>query len=234
MDDLEISTDASPALHPHNFVALTAGPDDPLYSALEPAIMAFAEVSDAMTAIAGVRDALLQSKTMHKNEIVLKTADYAEKKLAVAKSIDTAHASLKGQIAVAEAALRAPLEATVHSTAAAEIRALARDMEPGARRKLIADSIDSGDKTILSALLSAHPFTTNLTKVEVEQYTRIYRERSSPELAKRVEVLTKAVSMIHERAGLVISNADRLIGVSKGELAAIRASDAKARAALAK
>ena len=61
---------------------------------------------------------------------------------------------------------------------AQEIRAFAKAMTAGERRKFLTDSIASNDKAALSALLGGPHYLSGLTLLEKEQFTRLHREKA--------------------------------------------------------
>lgn len=233
-DNLTINTAASISLHPAMIEGID-GVDDTIRPLLQPAIDAFTDAVAGLGAIDDVRKAAKADGTMTDAARFLAVADYSDKRVPViTRKLDAAHASLARSIATTEATLNAPLEASVNSQAAQELRSIVRGMDAPARRKLVMDSINSGDKVVLSALLAAHPIQSGLSQVEMQNYTRMYREKSHPDLMTRLTVLQKAHEMIGARGGSVFTQAEKLIGIPRGELAALRLNNNRMKAALAK
>jgi hypothetical protein len=234
MDVDEINTAAGYALQPGVFEHME-GVTDETRRFVEPAIAAFQAAVEGLGAVRDLRDLAAENASLTEEARVLRVAEFADKKVIdISKKIDFATSTLTKQIAHTETELNKPLEATVHVTASAEIRSLARAMTPGDRRALVMSSIQDGDMTILSALLTAHPLTTGLTKLEVEQFTRRYREKMQPELSSRLTLMQRALGILHERGGLVVMQAEKLIGAPRQKVNALRVQEAKFAKALAR
>ena len=233
-EELTINATVTPALHAHVFQQID-GLNDDTRKFVAPAIDAFETAVISLSAIHELRLLANKNKALTDEGRTLQVAAFADKKVAeVSKKMDSAHDLLKKQITFTEEQLQAPLEATVHAGPAAEIRGLVRAMDADERRLLITGSIEAGDTQVLSALLASHPMLSGLTRLEVAQYTRIWRERSQPELANRLAVMQKAFNLLGERSGLVLSEAEKLIGADRAKVNALRDADTKFSRALAR
>ncbi len=233
-DDIEISTAAPISIHPGIFTNIEGLNDDSRQFIL-PAVDAFTAAVDGLTEINELRKLANQNSALTPDARILQVSAFAERKVQdIAKKIDAADAKLKMQIEFTEGELSKPLEANVHTIAAQEIRGLVRVMKTDERRKLVTDSIASGDAQVLSALLAAHPITTGLTKLEVEQYTRLYREKAQPLMASRLAIMKKTQQLLNDRSGLILTHAEKLVGADTRRVRAIRDADAKFSKAFAK
>lgn len=233
-ENIQISIAAPLDLHPAVFDAI-AGLTDDTRQFTAGAAGAFQSAVEGLTAIAELRTLAASNPTLTPEARILQVSEFADRKVAgVHKKIDEADSILKRQISFTEAELQKPLEATVHSTSASEIRALARAMTRAERTKLISGAITSNDMTILSSMLAAHPLLSGLTPLERDMFTRRFRETSQPGLAQRLAVMVKAKEILNDRSGLVMKRAQELIGADRSKVAALRAAHAKFSTAMAK
>jgi hypothetical protein len=188
MDDdkeLPMHTTVTLGLHPQQFQFEEL--DDATRPFVQPAIAAFSLAVTGLHAVHEARDVASRNPSLNESAVTLQVAAYADKRMAeITRAIDRASDTLKSQIAHTEQELQKPLEATVHTNTSAELRQLVRAMTAGERRKLVTDSIAANDMTVLSSVLAAHPLLSGLTVLERDQYTRLYREKTQPGLAKRL------------------------------------------------
>ncbi len=233
-DNIKISTVVSPALHPAVFDSIE-GLTENTRPLVADAVEAFQAAYDGLISIDDIRALAASNSALTPDAKVLQVAAFADRKVAaIAAKIDAADAKFAKQIQFVEGELQRPLEATVHTSTAAEVRALARAMPRTERVKLITDAIASNDMPILSSMLGAHPLLSGLTPLEREMFTRRYREASQPGLTQRLAVMVKAKEMLNDRSGLVMKRAQELVGADRGKVAALRAAHAKFASAMAK
>lgn len=233
-DETLVSTAAPLGIHPGIFTNLDGLTDD-TRPFIAPAVDAFTAAVNGLTEISELRQLAQENLSLTPEARILQTSNFADRVVAnVCKQIDAADATLSKQIAFTEGELSKPLEAAVHTVTAQELRGLARSMTPDDRRKLITDSIEAGDTQVLSALLAAHPLTTGLTKVEVEVFSRKYREKAQPLLANRLAIMKKTQQLLNDRSGLVMTHAEKLVGATRAKLNALRSAEAKFSKALAR
>ena len=233
-DDIQISTVVSPALYPAVFESIE-GLTEETRPLIADAIDSFQAAFEGLIAIDEVRKLAASNPALTQESRVLQVAAYSEKKVAaIHAKFDAADLNLGKKIAFIEGELRRPLEATVHTNTATEIRALVRVMSRAERTKLVSEAIASNDMTVLSSLLTAHPLLSGLTPLERDMHVRRYRETSQPGLTQRLAVMVKAKEMLNDRGGLVMKRAQELVGADRSQVAALRAAHAKFAAAMAK
>jgi hypothetical protein len=150
-DELTIDTNVGAGLHPHVRANIEGLDDDETRALVAPAVEAFETAVIELGNIHRLPLAADKNAALTPEAKVLQVSAYAEKKVAhVARMIDAAHEGLKTNIKNAETALNAPLEQSVAQPIAQEIRAFAKAMTAGERRKFMSDSIASNDKAALS------------------------------------------------------------------------------------
>lgn len=233
-DEPLINTAAPFSLHPGVFEDLEGLTDDsrPFISG---AVAAFTSAVNGLAAIDELRKAAVANTALTPEARILELSAFADRKVAeIAKQIDAADATLKKQIAFTESELEKPLEATVHSMTAAELRQLVRAMSAAERRKLVMDSIESNDMTVLGSVLAAHPLLSGLSAIEREEYTRRYREKSQPQLAQRLAIMLKTKELLNDRSGIVFKHAQKLVGASPSKVRELRDQQTKMQRALAR
>ena len=233
-DELNFDTAAPVSLHPQVFLAIE-GVDEDSRPFLEASITAFDSAVKGLAAIYEARLVAAKNPALTPESVVTMTANYADKKVAeITRQIDAAHDTLKAQIANADKALQHPLEASLSHPLSVEIRAFAKAMTAGERRKFVSDAIAANDTQALSAVLGGPHYLSGLTTAEKEQFTRLYREKASPALANRLRVMQRAFDILGERGGLVMTHATKLIGADRRKVNALRDADAKMQKAFAK
>jgi hypothetical protein len=233
-DDIDISTAAPISIHPGIFTNLEGLTDD-TRPFVGPAEDAFEAAVIGLTEIRELRQLAERNPALTPEARILQVSAFADRRMGdVCKQIDAADAKLKMQIDYTGGELTKPLEANVHNVAAQEIRGLVRAMKTDERRKLVTDSIASGDTQVLSALLAAHPLTTGLTTLEVETFTRLYREKAQPRMAQRLAIMKKTQQLMNDRSGLILKHAEKLVGADTKRVRAIRDADAKFSKAMAR
>lgn len=209
--------------------------DDETRALVAPAVEAFETAVIELGNIHRLRLAADKNAALTPEAKVLQVSAYADKKVAhVARMIDAAHEGLKTNIKNAETALNAPLEQSVAQPIAQEIRAFAKAMTAGERRKFLTDSIASNDKAALSALLGGPHYLSGLTLLEKEQFTRLHREKAYPAVANRLRVMQTAVAIVQERGGLIHQEAQKAIGSDYRKIRALKDAQTTFTKALAK
>jgi hypothetical protein len=83
----------------------------------------------------------------------------------------------------------------------------------------------------MSAVLGAPGYLSGVSPVEKEMFTRKFNEARAPEVAKRLEVMTKAQELLQQRAGLVFTEIEKAIGAPRSRIDAIRKGDKAMKAA---
>lgn len=144
---------------------------------------------------------------------MIHTDDLARRKLEhVTKTFDSVRANLVKGIEHLEGELNAPVTAKAAASVASEIRSFVRAMKTEERHKFIQDALDSGDEVSVSSLLGAPPYLSGLTADFQQTYTRMWHEKTSPDMAKRLRAMVGAREMIERNGPLVFSAMEKAVG----------------------
>jgi hypothetical protein len=218
----EISTKVSPSLHPDTVKALPDYDDDTL-PVLAPTVTAFDTAYQAVIAVHTAREAAKTNPTWNEAQQVIQTDDLARRKLEhVTKTFDSVRSNLVKGIEHIEAELTAPVTAKAAVTVATEIRAFVRDMDTAKRHQFIQDAMDNGDETTVSSLLGAPAYLSGLNAEFQQTYTRMWREKTAPGMAKRLRAMTAAKEMIERNAPIVFSSMEKAVGAPPHKAKALR------------
>lgn len=199
----DIDARVTPALHPKNIQTIDGYGDDtaPYLGQVE---TAFSEAYIGLGQVYDARAAAARNPTWNEAQQVIQTQDFAEKGFGrVARSMDSAKSNLDKTIAALEAQITAPVTARAVQGVSAEIRSFAKGLPSGKRNAFIQEAINSRDETTVTALLGAPCYLSGIDGNTQKVFTRLWHERNSPEIAKRVKALKGARDMIVNRGGLV-------------------------------
>lgn len=139
---------------------------------------------------------------------------------------------LDKQIAHFEQELSQPLESRAAVTIAAEVRKYVKDMTVEARHKFLQQAIDDADHITASAVLGAPPYLSGLDANFQKTYTRMWHERTSPDLATKLKAVRGAKAVIEQRGGLIFKEVEKAMGAPWARVQALREGNDKALAAL--
>jgi hypothetical protein len=218
----EISTKVSLSLHPDTVKALPDYDDDTL-PVLAPTVTAFDTAYQAVIAVHTAREAAKTNPTWNEAQQVIHTDDLARRKLEhVTKTFDSVRSNLVKGIEHIEAELTAPVTAKAAVTVATEIRAFVRDMDTAKRHQFIQDAMDNGDEQTVSSLLGAPPYLSGLTAEFQQTYTRMWREKTAPGMAKRLRAMTAAKDMIERNGPVIFSSMEKAVGAPPHKAKALR------------
>lgn len=230
---MEIISEVTPSLHPHNIEAIDGYNDDTrLYVA--PALESFSTAYESLGAVHKARVELEKNAALTIENRQLMVADFSDKHLTViSKKFDSAISNITKSIDSMETMLTTPLElGAERSVIATEIRAHVKSMSVADRFKFLNDALDAGDHTTLKAVLGAPSYLSGMAEEERKFRTRAYHEKHSPEVAKRLQVMRTAKQMMEDRGGLVITEIQKAIGTSREKINTLRQARGRTEAAL--
>lgn len=221
----------SVTLQPGNIENLD-GYDEDTRGYVEDALTTFSTMHQAVEKIIEMREASKSNPTWNESAQVLHVADAADALTAkTAKTIDSTLAALGKRIAHVEGELRKPLDGTLVTPVAVEVRQYARELSAPKRNELVASLIEKGDSKTLGALLTAPAFLSGLTEKQIEIYTELHNRKAQPLLAKRLAVMKAAHERLSNAGSLFIVQAERAQGVSASVVAKLKAAKLKSEAA---
>jgi len=116
------------------------------------------------------------------------------------RAIDKSQQYLTGLADAIDKSLSTPLEASAAGPLAQEIRAHVKGLSDEQRGKFLAEAMKSGDTKTLQSVLGAPAYLSGLAPPMAQHYTRLYREATSPEAVRKLEVTRKVLAVL-ERAG---------------------------------
>jgi len=125
------------------------------------------------------------------------------------KAIDSAVTRLTQGITALETSLNAPL--TQDSNAGpinSEIRAHMKALSSAERSKLL----DAADQTTIRAVLSAPGYLSGISEEERALRVNAFHRATQPEVAKRADVMKKALSILETNGPLVLTQIEQAIG----------------------
>lgn len=218
-------------LQPGNIEALE-GYDEDSKGYVEDALTAFNAMHSAIEQIITAREASKQNPTWNEAAQVIQTAALADRvTAATAKTIDNTLAALTKRIAHVEGELRKPMDGTLVTPVAVEVRQYARELTATKRNELVMSLIDKGDSKTLGALLTAPGFLSNLSDEQIRVYTEMHNRKAQPLLAKRLAVMKAAHEKLSNAGSLFIVQAEKAQGVNAATVAKLKAAQLKAEAA---
>jgi hypothetical protein len=223
----EIDSRVTPALHADNVKSID-GYDDDTAAFLAPTMTAFDEAYHAISRVHDARAAAARNPTLNDAAQVIATQDLADKLFAkAARGFDSTRANLARGIEHLEKELSAPLESKAAHGISAEVRAHAKSLSDEKRHALIRQAIEQGDEVTASAILGTVPYLSGLDAQFSAIYTRQWREKANPGIAKRLKAMQGAKAMIEERAGLVFEQLEKAVGMRPDKVKRLR--DAKTK-----
>lgn len=218
----DIDTKVTPALHPEN-VTQIEGYDEETAVYLAPTVTAFSEAYDGIRATWAAREAAAKNPTLNEAAQIIETDSYAQKQFArIARGFDSVRGTLEKSIGALEQQLSAPLESKAAHPVASEIRAHVKNLSTEKRHIFIKSAVDSGDALTVSSVLGAPAYLSGLDQEFQPIYTRLWNERQSPEVTKRLKVMIGAKELIEKRAGLVFKELEKAVGAPPHKARALR------------
>lgn len=224
----EIDIRITPALHPDN-VKEIEGYNDETALVLGPAVTAFSEAYEGIRSVLNAREKAKSNPTWNEAQQIIATDDLAQMQFArIAKGFDSVRVSLEKGIAHIEGELSAPVTSRAAASISAEIRAHVKGLKLGERQSFIQQAVADGDDTSATAILGAPAYLSGFDANMQKVLLRLYHERNSPQLARRLKVMQGAKALIEERAGLVFGQLEKAVGAPPHKARALR--DAKSAA----
>jgi hypothetical protein len=221
----------SVSLAPGNIEGLD-GYDDESKGYVADAVTALDTMHQTVTKIIEAREASKRNPSWTEGAQIINTAVLADKLTTqTAKMVDATLGALQTRIAHVEGELRKPMDGTLVTPVAVEVRQYARELSATKRNELIADLIDKGDAKTLGALLTAPPFLSGLTDAEVKVFTEKHNRKANPLLTKRLALMKTAHAKLADAGSLFIVQSERAQGVPPNVVAQLRAAQSKAEAA---
>lgn len=221
----------TPSLHPAN-VRQVEGFDDETRPYLGQVETAFSEVYEGLRSVHDARAAAAKNPTWNEAQQVIATDDFAQKVFArAARQLDSAKANLDRSIGALEEQLSGPVTSKAAHGVSAEIRAHVKGLKTGERMSFLQDAIANGDDVSASAVLGSPAYLSGIDPNTQTVLTRLYHERTSPAVAKRVSVMKAARDLIMDRGGLLFKELERAVGQSPQKVAALRAAKNEAERA---
>ncbi|CUA82480.1 hypothetical protein Ga0061063_1296 [Gulbenkiania indica] len=205
---------------------LTAPILAPALEALDDAYLTLGKLHDA-------RDAAKKNQAWTEGQQVLAVSDAAWKQQQrLAKKLDTVRVTLEKQIAHFEGELSQPLESRAAVTISGEVRKFVKDMPTEKRHEFLRQAIEDGDHVTISAVCGAPPYLSGLDANFQKTYTRMWHERTSPDLAQKLKAVRGAKAVIEQRGALIFKEVEKAMGAPWTRVQALREGNDKALAAL--
>ncbi len=227
----DVDVRITPSLHPNN-VKQVDGYDDDTAPYLAPVETAFSEAYLGIAQVIDARAAAAKNPVLNEAGQLIMTQDFADKIFSrIAKHMDGAKANLDKGIAHIEGELSAPVKSKAGSVEGSEIRAHVAKLPTGERLGFLQRALDELDHDTLTAVLGARPYLSGLTGEMQKQFLRLYHERNSPNLAKRLKAMASARDLILQRSGLVHKALEKAVGCPPHKAAALRAAQTAAEKA---
>lgn len=231
MSDTEISTKVTPALHPENIKTLD-GYDEDTAPYLGQVETAFSEAYEGIKAVWLAAEKAKTNPTWNEAQQMIHTDDFAQKKLSrITRQFDSAMSNLNKTIESMEQQLTTPLQQSGSSSIAAEIRAHVKTLPLAERTKFLEEAHRSGDHLTLSAVLAVPGYLSGVSETERRVRTRMHHEATAPAVAKKVQVMKAARTMMEERGGLVFGQIEKAVGAPAHKVKALREAKTQAEAA---
>jgi hypothetical protein len=208
-----IDTRITSGLHPENVKAID-GYDDDTALVLEPTERAFAAAYEGVKSVWRAKDAVANDPTLTESARILKVDDMATKVQGkLTREFDSVRVNLEKGIAHIEGELTAPVTAKASHGMADSIRTHVKNLSAGERMPFIHEAINDGDDLTASSILGAPAYLSGIDANMKQTFTRMYHERTSPALAKRLRVMTAAKELVEQRGGLILSQLEKAVGV---------------------
>lgn len=194
------------------------------------AVNAMTALTDTAQKIIDAREVLRTNQIKHEAERVLDVHDmHAKLSPAVSRQVDAAAATLRAAVASHESKLS---EAVKDNSAGAEIRSYVRSLTPAERLPVLMNAINSGDATVVGALLgSPSPMLTGIEMTAEMRAAalRQWHSRQRPKEARQLALMQAALGKLEAAGSAFIGATDGLIGAKDSTVRRARASREKYR-----
>lgn len=221
----------TPSLDPRTIERIE-GVDDSNVGYVRSAIDAFGEIHSGLQRQSDARLQLAKdtSKTEANQTLVL-AAEAEKLQDRATRRFDAAHKTLTDGLAAIDKMLSDPLTHKADNSISAEIRSYFKALGPK-RDAAVNEAIQRKDITTLTAVLGGPCYLSGLTPEAQTHYTRTYRELTSPDVAKRLNVMRKALDLLDARAGLIFTQVEAAMGASWETIQKLRTSRSAAEQAI--
>jgi hypothetical protein len=224
----------TPGLDPGNIKTIDGFEEHGGY--VQAALTAFDTAFKGIQSVIDARQKVARNASWTPDRQLIEVAALAEKRQdAALKAMDSAIKTLTQGIKSLDESLSKPLQAGTDNSISAEIRAHAKALSNEDRRALIINAMDKGDTKTLNAVLGAPAYLSGLDEVMQAHFTHEWNTKQTPEIAKRVDVMRRALELVNARGPLVLTQIEEAMGGrgSWAKVSAARLRDKEARAALA-
>lgn len=223
----------TPSLHADTLKEVEGYDEELTAPILAPALEALDDAYITLGKLHDGRDAAKKNQAWTEGQQVLAVSDAAgRQQQRLAKKFDNVRVTLDKQIAHFEEALSQPLESRAAVTIAGEVRKYVKEMPTEARHKFLQDTIDAGDHITASAVLGAPPYLSGIDANTSRVLTRMWHERTSPDLATKLKAVRGAKAVIEQRGGLLFKEIEKAMGAPWSKVNELRKGNDKALAAL--
>lgn len=207
--------------------------DDETAPHVAPAITALSTVYEGLNSIHAARQAADKNPTWNEASKVIQTADFADKVVQRAtKQVDSIVGSMRKTVASLEAELSTPLDQAAGSRPInSEIRAFVKGLTTDERIRWFNNALKTGDTLSLVAVLGAPAYLSGFTDEMKATHTRLYHEHTNPGTARRLRVIKAALDIVMDRAPMMFTHSEKLIGADRRKVAALRKAKTEAEAA---
>lgn len=228
-----IDSRVTPSLHPDTVKSID-GYDDETALVLGPTVTAFDTAYQAVIAVHDARALADKNPSWPEERKILESDNLARRKLdQVTRAFDAELSRLGKAVAHLEGELTAPLTMKAAASIAQEIRAHVKAMNTEQRHDFVRAALDSGDEVTFSSVCAAPPYLSGLTSELQQSFTRLWHEKQSPDMAKRLRAMQGAKTMIEQRAGLVFPELTKAVGASPQKAKRLREANTAAERAFA-
>ncbi|MFO1408243.1 MAG: hypothetical protein U1F08_12050 [Steroidobacteraceae bacterium] len=108
--------------------------------------------------------------------------------------------------------LSTPLEASAVGPLAAEIRAHVKGLSDEQRGKFIAEAMQARDVKTLQSILGAPGYLSGLAPTMTQHFTRLYREATAPEAARKLALIRKVIGVLERAGPIAYAQAEKAMG----------------------
>lgn len=232
MQAATVDTRVSPSLHPDNVKQIEGYEESA--ALLNPTLDAFATAYAGIGAVYEARDKAKSNPTWNENQQIIHTSDLAEKyQTSICKTFDNVRANLQKQVDHFEQELSIPLVNQAGVGISSEIRKYAKELTTEERHAFIREAIDSGDRITVGAVLGAPAYLSGLDSNFSKTYSRMWNERSAPDIARKLKAVQAAKQMIEDRAALVFNQLEHAVGATSSKARELREAQKNAEKAFA-
>jgi hypothetical protein len=203
---------------------------------LAPALNALSVATEGLKSIDEAWQALRKDTSKTPEQKALVIAPAAEKKQdAMLRSFSTANENLQKAVAQINAELDAPVFAAATASATnAELRTVLRGMKADARNAIIGKAVADGDAQIVTCVLGVHHLITGVDPLRHQIWTRTWREKSNPNLVRRLKATQRAIEILNRAAPIALGQVETAMRVKFTEVAKLKGLADQSAAALAK